>query len=147
VKTIKTIYFVSLFTVASAATAAAAEPELSLKFDDQYKPGQLIVSAVNGKAAAAGVVPGDALVEICTVPASADHAAKIAAIAAAAGASASQAKNGKAVCAPVKTISDKMTIVAPFDPRGAKAGWAVENTMKFKRENGQTFTASLANSY
>jgi hypothetical protein len=148
--TIKTIYTVITISVLSAAMASAAttpEPELSLKFDPAYKVGQLTVSAVNSKAAAAGIVAGDVLMQVCTVAANTAHAVKIAALAQAAGTKRSQGKNSKEVCAPVKTIADHMMVVDPFEYRGATPGWALMNMLTFKRENGQVYVTSLANTY
>lgn len=150
IKTIKTIYTVIAVCSISAATALAAaqkEPYLSLHFEDQSKPGQLVVSTVTDRATAAGIVPGDVLVEVCTVPANAAHAAKIEALARSAPVKQGQDQSGKEVCGPIKTIADKMTIVAPFAMRGKVPGYALENTMTFKRQNGQEFTTKLANSY
>ncbi len=144
--TFKTVYIIiaaSLFASVAASAAPKPGPELNLKFDDKYKPGQLVVSAVAGKAAAVGVVPGDVLLEVCTVPASAAHAAQIEALARSAGMKASQGKN-KEMCGPVKTIADKSSIMASYEIRGAKAGYELENIMKFRHENGKVFTVKLA---
>jgi len=67
------------------------------------------------------------------MPASAAHAAQIE----------SQGKN-KEMCGPVKTRLDVSTIVAPFVMHGSKAGYELENTMKFRHKNGKGFTVKLA---
>ncbi|WP_287819604.1 hypothetical protein [Achromobacter sp.] len=53
----------------------------SLTYDDQYKPGSVVVSGVSKAAAAAGVRPGDVLAMICTQPANQGHYDEVAKIA------------------------------------------------------------------
>ena len=53
----------------------------SLNYDDQYKPGSVVVSGVSKAAAAAGVRPGDVLAMICTQPANQGHYDEVAKIA------------------------------------------------------------------
>ena len=53
----------------------------SLTYDDQYKPGSVVVSGVSKAAAAAGVRPGDVLAMICTQPANQGHYDELAKIA------------------------------------------------------------------
>ena len=53
----------------------------SLTYDDQYKPGSVVVSGVSKAAAAAGVRPGHVLAMICTQPANQGHYDEVAKIA------------------------------------------------------------------
>jgi hypothetical protein len=142
-KTVYTVIAASLFAVATASAAPKPVKDLNLKFDDKYKPGQLLVTAVSRNAAAVGIVLDDVLLEMCTVPASAAHAAQIEALARSAGMKSSQGK-GKEMCAPVKNRMEQSTVLAPFEMRGSKAGYELENTMKFRHANGKVFTVKLA---
>lgn len=140
--TIKTVYTVIAALLFTAAASAAPKRDLSMRFDDKYKPGQLVVTYVAKNAAAVGVVLDDVLLEVCTVPASAAHAAQIEALARSACMKSSKGK-GKEMCAPVKNRIERSTVLAPFEMRGSKAGYELENTMKFRHTNGKVFTVKL----
>lgn len=142
VKTVYTIIAASIFAVAAASAAPKPREEASLKLDDKSKPGQLIISHVASNAAALGIVPGDVLLEVCTVPADSDHVAEIQALVRSAGTKPSRGKTNE-MCAPVKNILEKLTVDAPYAMRGAKVGYQLENTMKFRHENGKVFTVRM----
>jgi hypothetical protein len=95
----KTVLFsLSIIAAAIAGAAAHAAPAsaasdakttvntadnrgFSLTFDDQYKPGSVVVSGVSKAAEAAGVRPGDVLAMICSQPANQGHYDELAKIA------------------------------------------------------------------
>lgn len=71
----KALFALSLVAVAAAVSAAPskAPQDLNLKFDEKYHAGELTVSAVSKQASAAGVKPGDVLVNACSMVANIRH--------------------------------------------------------------------------
>lgn len=51
------------------------------------------------------------------------------------------------VCAPVSTIAELNTLIAPFDARGQVPGWQVENILNLRREDGTEYSANIADAH